>query len=183
MALSLSDISSAFGYTLSLPERLVRSTAAALGGVSKLLTDTIVPEPLRRTTAYTAMVGNLQRFFIEKIAEVQGVYAADPQSALPEKFIPRAIAGNVISAAGLFAVGLSPLWVFAFLGDIADGSKVYLNRLVTELKESGVLAADANITEVNELLTALGNAGKDTAKVFDLPPVDAAALTKLRDDL
>jgi hypothetical protein len=183
MALSLSDISSAFGYTLSLPERLVRSTAAALGGVSKLLTDTVIPEPLRKSTAYTAMVGNFQRFFIEKIAEVQGVYAADPQSALPEKFIPRAIAGNVISAAGLFAVGLSPLWVFAFLGDIADGSKVYLNRLVAELKDSGVIAADADIKEVDELLTALGNAGKDTAKVFDLPPVDTAAITKLREDL
>ena len=60
MAISLSDVFKAFGYTLSLPERLVRSTAAAVGGVSKLLTDTIIPEPLRKTTAYTAMVGEIR---------------------------------------------------------------------------------------------------------------------------
>lgn len=183
MAISLSDIFSAFGYTLSLPERLVRSTAAAIGGASKLLTDTIIPEPLRKTTAYTAMVGNFQRFFIEKIAEVQGAYGSEEQTALPEKFIPRAIAGNVISAAGLFAIGLSPLWVFAFVSDLAHGSKVYLTRLVDELKEGGVLPKDANIREIDELLTALGKAGKDSARVFDLPPVDVASLTKLREDL
>jgi len=183
MAISLSDIFSAFGYTLSLPERLVRSTAAAVGGASKLLTDTIIPEPLRKTMAYTSMVGNFQRFFIEKIAEVQGAYPAGDQGALPEKFVARAIAGNAISAAGMLSIHFSPLWVFAFASDIAHGSKVYLDRLVVELKECGVIAPDASIKEIDELLTALDKAGKDSAQVFDLPPVDVESLTKLRDDL
>jgi len=185
MAISLKEAFKAFGFTLSLPERLVRSAAVAIGGTSKLLTDTLIPEPLRKTTAYTAMVGNSQRFFIEKVAEVQGAYEASPDGAgsLPENFIPRAVAGNVINAAGLFAVHLSPLWVFAFVSDIAHGSKTYLNKLVAELKENGVIDKDATIKEVDELLEALGRAGKDTAQVFDLPPVDVASLAKLRDDL
>lgn len=183
MPISLSDIFSAFGYTLSLPERLVRSTAAAVGGASKLLTDTIIPGPLRQTTAYTAMVGNFQRFFIEKIAEVQGAYGKTEQAALPEKYVWRAIAGNAVSAAGMLSVHFSPLWVFAFLSDAAHGSKAYLNRLVVELKESGVISADTDIKEIDDLLTALGRAGKDSAQVFDLPPVDVSSLTKLREDL
>lgn len=185
MAISLKEAFKAFGFTLSLPERLVRSAAVAIGGTSKLLTDTLIPEPLRKTTAYTAMVGNSQRFFIEKVAEVQGAYeaSADGAGSLPENYIPRAVAGNVINAAGLFAVHLSPLWVFAFVSDIAHGSKAYLNKLVAELKENGVIDKDAHIKEVDELLEALGKAGKDTALVFDLPPVDVASLTKLRDDL
>ena len=185
MPISLKDAFKAFGYTVSLPERLVRSAAVAIGGTSKLLTDTLIPEPLRKSTAYVAMVGNSQRFFIEKVAEVQGAYEAAPDGAgaLPENFIPRAVAGNVINAAGLFAIHLSPLWVFAFVSDIAHGSKTYLNKLVAELKENGVIDKDATIKEVDELLDALGRAGKDTAQVFDLPPVDVASLTKLRDDL
>lgn len=183
MALSFNDMFRAFGYTLSLPERLVRSAAAAVGGASKLLTDTLIPEPLRRTTAYTAMIGNAQRFFIEKVAEVQGAYPAGQQATLPENFVQRALAGNVINAAGLFAMHLSPLWVFAFLSDMAQGSKVYLSMLVQELKAEGVISAETEVREIDDLLTALGRAGKDTAQVFDLPPVDVDSLTKLRDDL
>lgn len=185
MPISLKDAFKAFGYTVSLPERLVRSAAVAIGGTSKLLTDTLIPEPLRKSTAYVAMVGNSQRFFIEKVAEVQGAYEASPEGAgaLPENFIPRAVAGNVINAAGLFAIHLSPLWVFAFVSDIAHGSKTYLNKLVAELKENGVIDKDMTIKEVDDLLDALGRAGKDTAQVFDLPPVDVASLNKLRDDL
>jgi hypothetical protein len=183
MALSFSDVFKAFGYTLSLPERLVRSTAVAVGGVSKLLTDTIIPEPLRKTTAYTAMVGNIQRLVIEKIAEVDGAYAKEEKGGLPEKYLPRAIAGGIVNAAGLFAMRLSPLWVFAFLSDAAHGSKVYLNRLVNELKESGVIPPDSNIKEIDELLTVLGKAGKDTAQVFDLPPVDVDSLKRFRDEI
>ncbi|HKQ48980.1 MAG TPA: hypothetical protein VJZ71_12990 [Phycisphaerae bacterium] len=183
MAFSFSDVFKAFGYTLSLPERLVRSTAAAVGGVSKLLTDTIIPEPLRKTTAYTAMVGNMQRFLIEKVAEVQGAYEKGAEGDLPDKYIPRVIAGNVISAAGLFAMRLSPLWVFAFLSDAAHGSQIYLNRLVGELKESGVIPPNSDIKGIDELLTVLGKAGKDTAQVFDLPPVDVDSLKRLRDEI
>ena len=183
MALSLKDIFGAFGYTLSLPERLVRSVVTLLGGATKILTDTIVPEPLRQSNTYTAIVGNAQRFLIEKVAEVQGVYEADKGESLPEDFVSRKIAANVIDAAGLFSIHLSPLWVFAIASDVAQGSKVYLNRLVSELKEKEVIGREANIDGVDGLLDALGRAGQTSAKAFEVPPVNLAGLNELRSQL
>jgi hypothetical protein len=179
MPLSLTDIFKAFGYTLSLPERLVRSTAAAVGGVSKLLTDTIIPEPLRKTTAYTAMVGNMQRFLIEK----------SPRCRLTRRS-GRGPARQIHSTCyrrqrhqrrRLFAMRLSPLWVPLF--ERRPHSQIYLNRLVGELKENGVIPPNSDIKGIDELLTVLGKAGKDTAQVFDLPPVDVDSLKRLRDEI
>ncbi len=183
MVRTLADIFSAFGYTLSLPERMVRSLAAALGGASKLLTDLAVPEPLRRSSTYTAIVGNTQRFVIEKVAEVQGAYAQEEGAGLPDDYVPRKVAGNVMEAAGLLSVHLSPLWVFAFVTDIAKGSKTYLNRLVDELKANNVISPDASVKEVDDLLDALGSAGRNSARVFDAPPIDVNQLKQLRTDL
>jgi hypothetical protein len=180
MGLSLRDIFSGFGYTLSLPERLARSLTAALGGATKILTDTLIPEPLRKTSTFTALVGNAQRFIIEQVAEVQGVYAKEDTTDLPDNYIPRKIAGNVMEAAGMFSVHLSPLWVFAIATDVAEGSKAYLNRLVGELKENNVISQETDVKELDELLEAIGQAGKQSAKVFDAPPVNLDQIKELR---
>jgi hypothetical protein len=180
MALALKDVFDAFGYTLSLPERLVKSVATLLVGTTKLLTDTIIPEPLRQTNTYAAIVGNAQRFLIERVAEVQGVYAKEKDAGLPDDFVARKIAGNVMEAAGMFSMHLSPLWVFAIASDVAQGSKVYLNRLVDSLKNQGVLAPQAEIKELNGLFDALGQAGQASAKVFEAPPLSADGLRDLR---
>lgn len=180
MALLLKDVFDAFGYTLSLPERLVKSVATLLVGTTKLLTDTIIPEPLRQTNTYSAIVGNAQRFLIEKVAEVQGVYAQEKDAGLPDDFVARKIAGNVMEAAGMFSMHLSPLWVFAIASDVAQGSKVYLNRLVDSLKHQGVIAQQTEIKELNGLFDALGQAGQASAKVFEAPPLSADGLRALR---
>jgi hypothetical protein len=180
---SLQDMFSAIGFTLSLPERLARSLAATVGGASKILTDTLIPEPLRKTHTYTAIVGNAQRFLIEKIAEVQGAYQQADAASLPEDYVQRAVAGNILSTVGVMSVHLSPLWVFALAADVAQGSKVYLHRLVKELKDSHVISPDAQIKEVDELLDSLGRAGRDTAQVFDMPPVELGQIRELRDRL
>jgi hypothetical protein len=174
MVFNIRDIFSAFGYTLSLPERLVRSLAATLGGASKIL---------RKSQTYTAIVGNGQRFFIEKIAEVQGAYAEQTGTKLPEDYVQRAIAGNLINTVGILSIHLSPLWVFAIATDVAKGSKVYLNRLVDELKTQKVLPPDAQVKGLDDLLDSLGKAGQDTAQVFDIPPVDVSQARELRDRL
>lgn len=183
MAPAWQDVLDALGYTLSLPERVGRSLAAALGGLTRLLTDTLVPEPLRRSQTYAAIVGNAQRFVIEKIAEVRDVYAAEANAAMPEDYVRRKIAGNVMEAAGMFSMHLSPLWVFAIAADVADGSKVYLNRLVEELKSQQVIAPEAEIQGLEDVLGAVGRAGRQSAQLFDAPPVKAADIRKLRDDL
>ena len=182
MPMNFADVFSALGYTLSLPERLLRSLAATIGGTTKLLTDTLLPEPLRKTNTYSAIVGNAQRFLIEKVAAVQGAYA-DSGAALPDDYVQRAVAGNIINTVGILSIHLSPLWVFALVSDVAHGSKVYLNRLVDELKAAKVLSADAGIHDVDGLLESLTQAGKDTAQVFDAPPVQVGQLRELRDRL
>ena len=182
MALTFTDLFSALGYTLSLPERLLRSLAGTIGGTTKLITDTLLPEPLRNTNTYTAIVGNAQRFLIEKVADVHGAYA-ETGAALPEDYVQRAVAGNIISTVGILSIHMSPLWVFAIVSDVAHGSKVYLDRLVTELKSAKVIPADSTVGGVDELLDTLNKAGKDTAQVFDTPPIHASQIRELRDRL
>lgn len=183
MSLSIKSVLDALGYTASLPERVVRSLAAAVGGVSKLATDYLVPAPLRNTNTYRVLVGNTQRFVIEQVAEVEGVYAKEGAGALPDNYVPRKIAGNVLEAVGLFSMHLSPLWVFAIATDVAGGSKEYLRRLVAELKAAKVLSSDATIGTVDQLLDAVGQAGNESATVFDAPPVNVAEIRQLRDRL
>jgi hypothetical protein len=180
---SLKTVFDAFGLALSLPERLVRTLASAVGGATKLLTDTMLPEPLRNTSLFRALVGNTQRFIIEKVAEVQGAYAQEEAAALPENYVARKLAGNLLDLAGIFSLHLSPLWVFAVVADLAEGSKSYLDRLVKELKDQHVLGPDANIASVDQLLESIGQAGKNTAQVFDAPPVDVEQVRTLRDSL
>ncbi len=183
MAPAWQDMLDALGYTLSLPERIGRALAAALGGLTKLLTDTLLPEPLRRSQTYAAIVGNAQRFVIEKIAAVRDAYAAEADAAMPEDYVRRKIAGNVMEAAGMFSMHLSPLWVFAIAADVADGSKVYLHRLVEELKAQQVIAPETEARGLEDVLDAVGRAGRQSAQVFDAPPVKPADLRQLRDDL
>ncbi len=56
-------------YTLSLPERTLRSVSAAVGGVSRFLTDSLLPTSLRGTTFYQVFLGNTQRFLAESIGK------------------------------------------------------------------------------------------------------------------
>jgi len=167
-------------YALTLPERTVRSAAAAIGGTSKLLTDTLLPRSLRGTTIYRVMLGSTQRFLIESLGEVKTGAAAEK---LPEDFVARKIAGNVADAAGIFAFHFSPLWFFAIVADGASGTKVYLQRVVDELKKDGSLAKDATIGSAEDLLDALTGAATKSSMPFDTPPLTRADLTTLKDDL
>ena len=105
------NVKNALLYALSLPERTVRSASAAVGGVSKLLTDSLLPESVRETTLYRVMIGNTQKFVIESLGNVK----TKEGEKLPDDFVARKIVGNVVDAAGIFAFRFSPLWVFALL--------------------------------------------------------------------
>jgi hypothetical protein len=170
------------GYTMSLPERVVRSMVAVAGGATKIISDSVLPESLRGTRTYGALIGNAQRFIIEKVAEVEGVYEADA-GALPDDYVPRKVAGNVMEAAGMFSIHLSPLWVFAIASDVAGGSRKYLSRLTEELRQDGVIDESTNVSSIDELLGAIGAVSDDSADVFDAPPITRADVEKLRNQL
>lgn len=166
-------------YTLSLPERLLRSTSAAVGGVSKLMTDSLLPRSVRGLTFYKYFVGNTQAFLIESLGEVK----TSVPGTLPDDYLPRKIVGNVADAAGIFAFHFSPLWFFALVGDAASGSKEVLQRIVTELKKDGSLPADASITSAESLLDALSHASATSAAPLDAPPLSKKDVAALADEV
>ncbi|HOB76091.1 MAG TPA: hypothetical protein PKG54_16370 [Phycisphaerae bacterium] len=175
------------GYLLSLPERTLRSLAAVTGGTTSLLTETLFPEMLRDTTLYKIFLGDAQRFLVEKIAQVQrqGGEAAPAAEgdAGQEDYVQRKVAGTALEAAGLLAMHLSPLWVFAIAADAAAGSNEFLQRLVVQLKRNNVLPPDAEIAGLHELLAAIQEASRRSAAAVDTPPLSREEVSQLADEM
>jgi len=169
-------------YTLSLPERTIRSLAALVGGTTLLLTETLFPEALKGSTLYKIFIGDTQKFLVEKIARIQPQLQAET-SPVPENYIPRKMVGNALETAGLLAIHFSPLWVFAIAGDAAAGSKVFLDRLIDHLKRNGVISTDAYPSDLTALLEAMQAAARTSAVAIDTPPLSRQELEKLADEL
>ncbi|MEM7348683.1 MAG: hypothetical protein AAF485_31015 [Chloroflexota bacterium] len=184
----MSDLSDSYyqylTYTLSLPERTVRSLAAILGGISVLLTDTLFPEALRDTTSYTIFVGNFQNFIVEKIAQIEKEREEETGTIqVTDDFLQRKLVGSILETAGLLTIKFSPTWVFAIAGDVVGGSKIFLNRLVAQLKENHVISEEAHITNLTDLLEALQDASRTGASLIDTPPLSRTQLNELVNEL
>ena len=167
-------------YTLSLPERAIRSLAALVGGTSILLAETLFPKSLRGTTTYKITIGLMQQFIIERVA---GMKNGDDHTQLGEDFVQRKMAGTALEAAGLLTMGYSPLWVFAILGDAAGGSKVFLNRLVKYLKENDVVTEEIEAAELVDVLEAVQEASIKSASTIDTPPLSREELSDLANEM
>ena len=206
MSRFLDSLSRQLGYMVSLPERTIRSLAAAAGGTMSLLTETLFPESLRGTTLYRTFLGDTQRFILEKIAQVQPVTGeskpagdadqqlqSEPASVRPvessptgagdPQYVPKKMVGTALETAGLFAMHFSPLWVFAIAGDAAAGSSVFLDRLVEQLKRNGVLPPEADIGRLDDLLAAIQDTARQSATAIDTPPLSREELGKLASDM
>jgi hypothetical protein len=180
----VNKLSRGVAYTLSLPERLLRSLAAALGGTSLLLTDILVPESLRGTTLYKVMVGNAQQFLVQKVGQVeQAGTCREEDTLVGDDFVQRKLVGNTLEMAGLLAMHFSPLWVFAIAGDVSAGSKTFLQRLIQHLKINNVIPEDAGMDNLTDLLDVMQAASRQSATAIDMPPLSRAQLQKLVDEL
>jgi hypothetical protein len=169
-------------YILSLPERALRSLAALLGGLSLLLTDALLPAVVRRTTIYRVLIGDFQRYIIHRIARV-GEDASSEEPPVIEGYASRKMAGTAIELAGLATLRFSPLWVFAIAGDAIAGSKAFLERLISHLREEGLIAPDADPGDLTDLLDAMQIASRSSATAIDTPPLTRAQLRTLAADL
>jgi len=169
-------------YTLSLPERTLRSLAALVGGTSILLAETLFPNSLRGTTTYKVTIGLMQQFIVERVAGMKDKINED-HVQLREDYIQRKMAGTALEAAGLLAMGYSPLWVFAILGDAAGGGKVFLNRLVKYLKENDVLSEEIEARELVDVLEAVQEASIQSASTIDTPPLSRVELSELANEM
>ena len=183
MAGFFDTLSRQLNYLASLPERTIRSLAAVAGGTTSLLTETLFPEVLRGTTMYRVFIGDIQQFVIRKVAQVQQEGTAEGEGETDPAYVQKKMVGGALETAGLFAMHMSPLWVFAIAGDAAAGSSVFLNRLVEQLKRNGVLPIDARVTGLEDLLAAMQDATRRSASAIDTPPLSREDLSKLAGDM
>ena len=156
------------GYVVSLPERLVRATAASGGGLLLETTDHILPPPVRHARIYQCLIARPLRITVEAIGGVSGRFPMQDISG--QELVQRKVAGNFVEAFSVFTVGFSPLWFLAAASDVTGGVRVYLDAFVKELKKAGVLPDSADVSSVDDLLAALDKTAGQAADVIDIPP-------------
>src|ERR671918_2502724 len=113
-------------FLVSLPERLVRSVAALLGGTVHETAQLLLPRLVRRSRLYEATAKNLLRITVELVGGVErarGEVASEFEQS-PKKLAVRKGAGNVVELGSIFAFGLSPLWILAAAADVTRGTRV-----------------------------------------------------------
>ena len=163
------------GYLVSLPERLVRATAAGGGGLLLETVDHILPPVARNSKFYQCTIARPFRITVEYVGGVEGLF---PSEMSAPELVKRKAAGNVMEVGCIFTVGFSPLWFLAAASDVTNGTRVYLDTFVRELKQVGVLPDATDISTINDLLTVLDGATGQAADAIDIPP---AAMADMRD--
>jgi hypothetical protein len=164
-------------FLASLPERMVRAIAAALGGVVHETFQLALPRIVRRSRLYEATAKNLLRVTIELVGGVEP-HASTAGEPEPDagRLAVRKGAGNVVELGSIAAFGFSPLWVLAAAADATHGSRAYLDAFVRELVREGVLPEGSRPGSVDELLGALEGVSGTGARLVDMPPLELAAL-------
>jgi hypothetical protein len=168
-------------FVASLPERTFRALAALLGGAVHETAEIVLPRMARRSRLYEATAKNMLRIAIELVGDVDRP-APEGEPAAGE-VMKRKAAGNVVEYGSIAAFGFSPLWLLAAASDVSRGSRVYLDSLVAELKNAGVLREEAQLGTVDDVLAALEGASGTTARMVDLPPLELAELRASLDEL
>jgi hypothetical protein len=173
-------------YAASLPERSIRALAAAAGGTLFEAAQLGLPRFVHRSRLYEVTAKNLLRVAIELVGGVEEAPSREPDTGAGELAV-RKVAGNVVELGSIVAFGFSPLWLLAGASDILRGSRVYLDELVAELKRAGVLAEEAHVSTLDELLAVLERTSGRAAGLVDIPPLELEelrrSLAELRTDV
>ena len=171
-------------FLLSVPERAVRSVFALVGGGVHETAEVVLPRLVRRSRLYEATAKNLLRVTIEVVGGVEApAEVVDEYEPNAKKLMIRKGAGNVVEIGSIAAFGFSPLWLLAAGADVTNGTRTYLDAFVRELKVAGVLAEEAHLRSVDELLAALAGGTGTAARLIDIPPLELAALRRSLADL
>ena len=157
-------------YVASLPERLVRSAAAAGGGLLFETSNLVLPTTMRqRSKLYQATVARVMRITVEFVGGVTGRFPKE--SMVARELAVRKLGGNAVELASVVAVGFSPLWLLAAASDVTGGVRTYLDALAGELKRNGALSESVDVSSVDDLLVALENTSGQVADTIDIPPI------------
>ena len=157
----------------SLPERLVRSVAAVVGGGVHETAELVLPRLVRRSRLYEATAQNLLRVTVELVG---GVEQRDP--TLPEagEIAVRKGGGNAVELGSIAAFGFSPLWLLAAASDVAHGTRTLPRRARRRAqKAAGILAQETNVGRSRAAGRARAGSGT-AAALIDVPPLELAEL-------
>ncbi len=168
-------------FTLSLPERALRSTVGLVGGAAHEAASLLVPRAFRDSKTYQALIQQNLAYLLKNVGGVQ--QAAEPlspdqvaQAAEVENYVARKAVGNFVDAVGLLTFHLSPVVILAVLADMAHGSNAFLKELAQELKQQGLIAEDSTIHHADDLLRAVESASGQTADAMNVPPLSLEGL-------
>ena len=164
------------GYLVTLPERVARSTLGLSAGVVREVGELALPDGVRRSQLYQNLVDTTLRFVIEQVGGVEGVYRSD--GTLPEDFLARRTAGNVVEVLGVVAFRASPVWVLAALADLCGMGRQLIPEIAESLRAEGLLEPDTEFTTVDGLLDGLERTSSRLAATINAPPLDVAGLRR-----
>ncbi len=182
---STEQILSGITYALSIPERLIRASVGIAGGIVKELSERLVPRALQETQLFQTFVARGNRFVLERLAGVEGVYEAEKEEeqGSGSEEASRMVVSNLIDVGSLMTIHLSPLLVLAAASDVLKGSHHYLDRLVEDLKAEGVIEADANIDDLQSFIIGIQAFSEQLAVKAELPPLSKEELIALAQDV
>jgi hypothetical protein len=161
-------------YAASLPERVVRSASALTAGTVRELAIVALPAGFRRGRLYRNLVDVTLQFLVENVG---GVPSTQPSELkLTEDFLLRRTAGNGIELMGVIAFRASPVWVLAALSDLSGFGRSLMPEIAASLKAENLLAPDASVTTMEQLLEGLERSSAQLAETVNAPPLDVAGL-------
>lgn len=168
-------------YSLSLPERALRTSSAVVAGALRESSSLLTPKAFQDSKTYQVLVSQGLDFLAH---DVGGVARPKTDDAAPpiENFVARKAVGNFIELAGLATLHLSPIVLLAVVSDVAYGSTAYLKELGAELKSQGIIAPESTIDKVDDLLSAVAHASGVGASAFNTPPLSVDGLRQTIDD-
>lgn len=164
-------------YSLSLPERALRSTAGVAGGAVREGANLLVPQAFRTSKSYEILVQQGLDFLTEDVGGVRRA-EGDAESKQVEDYVAKKAVGGFVEMASLATLHLSPALLLAVVSDVAYGSQTYLNELAVELKREGVIDENSSIDHASDLLDAIRESSAVGAEVFDTPPLSVEGISE-----
>ena len=173
-------------YSLTLPERAVRSTIGLAAGAARESAAFLVPQSFQSAKTYELVVDNALGFLCEQIGGVKSnspaETTADGEQSNADEYIARKAVGNFVDLAGLATLHVSPVWFMAIFSDLAYGSKTYVRELAQALEQKGLISDSSTIHHVDDILQAVQDASGQAATLFDTPPLSVDELRTTLDN-
>jgi hypothetical protein len=145
-------------------------------GVAREVGEVVLPEGIRRSQVYQNVVDATLRYLIEQVGGVEGVYSGE--RTLPDNFLARRAAGNVVEVLGIVAFRASPVWVLAALADVCGMGRHLIPEIADALKAQGLLEKDGQFTSVDQMLDGLERTSSRLAATINTPPLDVTGLRR-----